>query len=84
MCFNLYIDKFFDIKDFELKVEREVDYDDVVLKRFVDIEEEKENDCEKDISFKFYVLYKLVFGFREDIKLVGICIVLYEYNKYRI
>lgn len=76
MCFNLYIDKFFDIKDFVLKVEREVDYDDVLLKWFVDVdfEEEKENDCEKDVFFNFYVLYKLMFGFREDIKLVGICI----------
>lgn len=84
MCFNLYIDKLSDTKDSEPKAEREVDHDDAVSKRSADTEEEKENDCEKDILSNPHALHKSMSGLQEDINLAGICIVLYEHNKYRI
>uniref|UniRef100_K1QB25 Mitogen-activated protein kinase kinase kinase 2 n=1 Tax=Magallana gigas TaxID=29159 RepID=K1QB25_MAGGI len=65
--------KLSDTKDSEPKAEREVDHDDALLKRSADadLEDEKENDCEKDVSSNPHALYKSMSGLREDIKLAG-------------
>lgn len=76
LIYNYILDKLSDTKDSEPKAEREVDHDDALLKRSADadLEEEKENDCEKDVSSNPHALYKSMSGLREDIKLAGICI----------
>lgn len=84
---HAFIDKLSDTKysNSEPKAEREVDHDDGIKRSAdIDLEEEKENDCEKDVSSNPHALYKSMSGLQEDIQLAGICIVLYEDDKYRI
>lgn len=51
-----------------------MNHDDAILKRSADtdLEEEKENDCEKDVSSNPHALYKSMSGLQEDILLAGI------------